>query len=274
MPNSHKSLLRVEVPHHDGMVKASRHHLLAVRAEGEALHGARVPSASRDLRARTDVPDLHQQAGPAGGQEPVVGREAHTVNLLIQAYDSGGVGHPQIPVGELLLLPCGQHRRLVRGDGQAVDAPVLLPVRREPLLRGQVPGQQAAVAAHRDGVLVVREQLHLVHAGAVLLQVRGHLSRPELPDPHLALRSSGHDEARVGGHLHGGHAPFVGVVDLPEVLALHAVERHEAAVAAAGHQHVLRARYGDGVGPRPHVAPQPRAVVVGVPERDGAVPAA
>mmetsp|Transcript_39906 Transcript_39906/g.64518 ORF Transcript_39906/g.64518 Transcript_39906/m.64518 type:complete len:304 (-) Transcript_39906:625-1536(-) len=142
------------------------------------------------------------------------------------------------------------------------------------LLRSQVPGQEASVTAHGDGVLVVREELEIVDTGSVLFQVRDHVSRFDLPNTKLPFCTTGNDEAHVGGELDRGDATLVRIVYVPKILPLIDIPAVQLAVVAAGNYDVLRSRYRQWVGTRPCGTPQLGGVVVGIPKRHQTISAA
>mmetsp|Transcript_36187 Transcript_36187/g.91073 ORF Transcript_36187/g.91073 Transcript_36187/m.91073 type:complete len:238 (-) Transcript_36187:1140-1853(-) len=237
------------------MVQTHRHELLPIRAEGHLLDRPGVARSSGDLSALVDIPDLDYKACARRGKEAVIGREADAVEFLVHLVDPNGVCNPEVPLAQRALLASGVHRGLVRRHGQAIDASVSLTVGREPLLLAEIPGQQAAVPAARDGVLVVWKQHNLVDPRRVLLQMRHHVLRLQLPDADLAFRAARHDEADVGGELDRRHATLVRIVDVPQVLALHTVERHQAPIIAPRDHDVLCACHRGWIGPSPDRAP-------------------
>mmetsp|Transcript_91438 Transcript_91438/g.238249 ORF Transcript_91438/g.238249 Transcript_91438/m.238249 type:complete len:448 (-) Transcript_91438:218-1561(-) len=141
----------------------------------------------------------------------------------------------------------------------------------QPLLSAQVPCQEATIAAHRNCVLVVREELQVVHSPNMLLQMRDHFLTLHLPHAQLSLRTTRDNEADVGSDLHRGHAALVGIVDVPQVLALLVIESHQPPIAASSDEDVLRACDRRRVSARLCRASQLGAVIVGVPERHQAV---
>ena len=69
-------------------------------------------------------------------------------------------------------------------------------------------------------MLIIWEELNLSNAARVLLKVRNELTRADLPDSDFALHSSRADELAALGQANRSDATFVGVVDLPEKLAV------------------------------------------------------
>ena len=137
-------------------------------------------------------------------------------------FENGlGKGLPQVPIRDLLLLTHSDEFVIIeRRDGEGVEASHTLSLRADSLLGTQVPAQNRLVASACKQMLIIWEELNLSHAARVLLKVRNELTRADLPDSDFALHSSRADELAALGQANRSNTTLVGVVDLPEKLAV------------------------------------------------------